>query len=83
MVRWGKRKSMADGKFSLAYSRFLGYEKGGDGTLRIVEEEAEIIRKIYSLYLSGQTVRTNCRLSDRAGRPYAFRPKSNGAFPLL
>ena len=57
-VRWGKRKSMADGKFSLAYSRFLGYEKGGDGTLRIVEEEAEIIRKIYSLYLSGQTVRT-------------------------
>ena len=57
-VRWGKRKSMADGKFSLAYSRFLGYEKGGDGTLRIVEEEAEIIRKIYSLYLGGQTVRT-------------------------
>ena len=58
-VRWGKRKSMADGKFSLAYSHFLGYEKGGDGTLRIVEEEAEIIRKIYSLYLGGQTVRTN------------------------
>lgn len=57
-VRWGKRKSMADGKFSLAYSHFLGYEKGEDGTLRIVEEEAEIIRKIYSLYLSGQTVRT-------------------------
>ena len=57
-VRWGKRKSMADGKFSLAYSHFLGYEKGEDGTLRIVEEEAEIIRKIYSLYLGGQTVRT-------------------------
>ncbi len=27
-VTWGKRKSMEDGKFSLAYSHFLGYEKG-------------------------------------------------------
>ena len=30
-VTWGKRKSMADGKFSLAYKRFLGYKKGPDG----------------------------------------------------
>ena len=26
-ITWGKRKSMADGKFSLAYKCFLGYEK--------------------------------------------------------
>lgn len=56
-VRWGKRKSMADGKVSLPYSRFLGYKKGEDGMPQIVEEEAEIIRKIYSLFLDGYTVR--------------------------
>lgn len=56
-VTWGKRKSMEDGKFSLAYSRFLGYEKGPDGLPQIVEEEAKVIRKIYSLFLEGRTVR--------------------------
>lgn len=56
-VTWGKRKSMADGKFSLAYKYFLGYEKGEDGLPKIVEEEAKVIRKIYSLFLDGETVR--------------------------
>lgn len=56
-VTWGKRKSMADGKFSLAYKHFLGYEKGEDGLPKIVEDEAKIIRKIYSLFLEGETVR--------------------------
>ncbi|WP_303322399.1 recombinase family protein [Turicimonas muris] len=56
-ITWGKRKSMADGKFSLAYKYFLGYEKGEDGLPKIVEEEAKIIRKIYSLFLEGYTVR--------------------------
>ena len=55
-VRWGKQKSMRDGKVSLAYSRFLGYKKGADGRLEIVEEEAAIIRKIYDLFLSGKTI---------------------------
>ena len=43
-ITWGKRKSMADGKFSLAYKYFLGYEKGEDGLPKIVEEEAKIIQ---------------------------------------
>lgn len=55
-VRWGKQKSMRDGKVSLAYSRFLGYKKGADGRPEIVEEEAAIIRKIYDLFLSGRTI---------------------------
>lgn len=57
-VTWGKRRSMEDGKVTLAYSHFLGYEKGPDGLLKIVEEEAKIIRKIYSLFLEGRTVRS-------------------------
>lgn len=52
-VKWGFRKRFADGKFSLAYSRFLGYDKGADGTMEINNEEAKTIRLIYRLYLEG------------------------------
>ena len=55
-VRWGKQKSMRDGKVTLAYSHFLGYKKGKDGRPEIVEEEAVIIRQIYDLFLSGKTI---------------------------
>lgn len=56
-VTCGKCRSMEDGKFSLAYKHFLGYEKGDDGLPKIVEEEAKIVRKIYELFLAGNTVR--------------------------
>lgn len=73
-VRWGKQKSMRDGKVSLAYSRFLGYKKGADGRPEIVEEEVAIIRKIYDLFLSGKTINeiaailTNMGVLTPAGR---------------
>ena len=57
-ITWGKRRSMEEGRFSLAYKNFLGYEKGEDGLPKIVEEEAEVVRKIYRLFLEGKTVRT-------------------------
>ncbi len=57
-VTWGKRRSMEEGKFSLAYKHFMGYEKGPDGLPQIVEEEAQVVREIYRLFLEGQTVRT-------------------------
>ena len=54
-VTWGKRKSAADGKVSLAYSHFLGYDKGPGGTLIINEAEAPIIRRIYHEFMQGKT----------------------------
>ena len=54
-IQWGKRKSMADGKVSFAYSSFLGYDMGSDGHLYIVEEQAEIVRRIYDEFLAGKT----------------------------
>lgn len=68
-VTWGIRKSMADGKFSLAYKCFLGYEKGEDGLPKIVEEEAKIVRKIYSLFLEGYTVRMIADYLTKQGIP--------------
>lgn len=54
-VTWGHRKRFADGKVSLPYGRFLGYEKGGDGLPKIVEPEAVTVRLIYRLFLEGKT----------------------------
>lgn len=54
-VTWGQRKRMADGKVSLPYGQFLGYEKGEDGLPKIVESEAEIVRMIFRLFIEGKT----------------------------
>ena len=54
-VTWGWRKRISDGKVSVAYSHFLGYEKGEDGFMQVVESEAKIVRQIYGMFLDGQT----------------------------
>lgn len=52
---WGQRKRFSDGKVSVAYSRFLGYDKGPDGRMVINPAEAETVKKIYHLFLEGMT----------------------------
>lgn len=54
-VRWGLRKRMKDGKIILPYKQFLGYEKGEDGIPQIVEKEARLVKRIYTLFLDGMT----------------------------
>jgi DNA invertase Pin-like site-specific DNA recombinase len=54
-VTWGHRKRMADGKVAVPYGRFLGYDKGETGTLEVNEEQAVIVRRIYSMFLQGMT----------------------------
>ena len=49
-VQWGKRVAFQSGKVSFAYSNFLGYKKVDDKIV-VVEEEAEIVKKIYSDFL--------------------------------
>ena len=57
-VIWGQRKHMADGKPNVPFGRFLGYDRGPDGKMVINEAEAETVRKIYSLFLTGLTPHT-------------------------
>ena len=54
-VTWGQRKRFADGKVSMPYKHFLGYEKGPEGTPVINEEQAETVRLIFRLFLEGRT----------------------------
>ncbi len=53
-VRWGIQQRMKTGTFAFRYN-ILGYRKGEAGTPEIVPEEAEVIRKIYDLFLDGYT----------------------------
>lgn len=56
-VRWGRQRSMQNGKVSMPFKRFLGYRRGTDGKIEIDESEAEIVRRIYSMFLDGKTIR--------------------------
>ena len=69
-VRWGQRKRFADGKSSLAYSRFLGYDKGAEKYEMVVnEEQARIVRMIFRMCLQGYSPHTiSLKLTD-AGIP--------------
>ena len=54
-VRWGQRKKFSDGRYSLNYKHFLGYDKGEDGRLVINQEQAKIVRRIFADFLAGHT----------------------------
>jgi len=56
-IKWGMRHRASRGKAILNHSRFLGYTKDAAGQLVIVEDEAKIVRLIYSLYLEGRGYR--------------------------
>lgn len=68
-VTWGQRKRFADGKVSLGYKQFLGFEKGEDGLPKVVEEEARIVRYIYRSFMMGKTGSHIARALTEAGIP--------------
>ena len=71
-VTWGQRKRMADGKVSIAYSQFLGYDKGSEKyTMVVNEEQAITVRRIFYMFLQGYTPHTIAALltEDRVPSP--------------
>lgn len=66
-VRWGHRKNFQDGKVYYQYKNFLGYRRGPDGQPEIDVEQAAIVRRIYTRYLLGDSVRTICRGLEEDG----------------
>ena len=64
---WGQRKRFADGKVTMPFSRFLGYDRGEDGKPIINEEEAKTVRLIYALFLDGRSPSTIARELMRRG----------------
>ena len=55
-VTWGKRKSASDGKVSVAYSHFLGYDKGENKCEMVVNpEQAITVKRIYHDFMLGKS----------------------------
>lgn len=50
---WGQRKRFADGKVTVPFEHFLGYDRGEDGNLVVNKEQAVTVKKIYRLFLQG------------------------------
>lgn len=68
-VTWGQRKRFADGKINMPFSSFLGYKRGADGQPEIVPEEAEIVKRIYKMFMAGQTVNAIAKQLTKDGVP--------------
>jgi site-specific DNA recombinase len=68
-VTWGLRKRFADGKVSLPYKHFLGFEKGEDGRPKVIEKQAEVVRLIYKLFLEGKAPSSIAKHLTASGVP--------------
>ena len=66
-IKFGIRHRMRSEKTVLNHTQFLGYTKGPDGILQIVPEEAEVVRKIFDLYIQGNGVRKIRRYLEEHG----------------
>ena len=66
-IKFGIHQRMREGKALLNHTRFLGYTKDAEGQLVIVPKEADIVRKIFSLYLEGNGVRKIKRYLEEHG----------------
>ena len=73
-ITWAFRKNFENGKTGFVYSKFLGYKRGDDGQPVIVPEEAEVVKEIYNMFISGKTHR---QISDEMKkRNYVFENKN-------
>ena len=72
-ITWAFRKNYENGKIGFIYKKFLGYRRGEDGQPVIVPEEAEIVREIFSMFMSGKSL---LQISDEMkSRDYHFEGK--------
>ncbi len=51
--RWSIARKFEQGIVQVNHMKFMGYTKDANGNLIIVPEEAEIVQKIFDLYLQG------------------------------
>ena len=52
---WGQRKRFSDGKVTVPFGRFIGYDRGPNRELVVNEEQAKTVRKIYGYFLQGRS----------------------------
>ncbi|MDV5977883.1 UNVERIFIED_CONTAM: recombinase family protein [Streptococcus canis] len=70
-LRWAYQKKFSRGEVLLNTKRFLGYELTDDGELIINPNEAQTIKRIYSMYLSGEGTHRIAKSLNKDGIPTA------------
>lgn len=55
-TKWGITRRFENGIISVNHKKFMGYTKDEKGNLVIVPEEAEIVRRIFRMYLEGSSL---------------------------
>lgn len=81
-VTWGHRKRFSDGKVSIPFGNFLGYDKGPDGNLVVNKEQAKIVKKIYRYFLEGNTPYRIAKMLTEEGIPTIQGKKKWSAGPV-
>ncbi|HRV29673.1 MAG TPA: recombinase family protein [Spirochaetia bacterium] len=66
-TRWGVVRRFENGIVSVNHNKFLGYTKDKNGELVIVPEEAELVRRIFRLYLEGNSIIQITRILESEG----------------
>lgn len=51
--KWGIRKKFSDGEILLNANRFLGYDKDEKGNLIVNQEQAKIVKRIFTEFMDG------------------------------
>ncbi len=64
---WGIRRRFEKGQHKMSTKRFLGYDTDEDGKLVINRKQAQIVKRLYSEFLSGKTVDYIKRIFEREG----------------
>ena len=67
-VSWGVEKAFQSGKVRYQYKYWLGYQRGADGKPEIVAEEAETIRRVFTLFLDGLSLQNIAKQLETEGR---------------
>lgn len=65
--KWICRKKFERGELILNTTRFMGYDKDEEGNLVINEVEADIVRRIFNMYLSGKGVHSIAKILNEEG----------------
>lgn len=67
-VTWGYRKRFSEGIYRVS-EKLMGYHTDHKAEPVIVEEEAAIVRKIYRLFLEGETSHSICKILENEKIP--------------
>lgn len=72
-TRWGVVRRFENGKMIVNHNKFMGYTKNENGDLVIVQEETEIVRLIFRLYLEGYSAKKISQYLEENGIKTATR----------